>query len=89
MGAIVGLILFGVPSAIIAGAKGFRPFRWLIAMGVVGLIFVASLSSAKAANIPDEEREARAEKADRIGATLAMISIALSILLTMISLVMR
>jgi hypothetical protein len=88
MGAIVGVIIFGIPSAIIARSKGFKPLRWLIAMGLIGLIVVACLSSAKAKDISEEERAARAAKANKTGATLAWISVGLSVIFTLVGLAM-
>ena len=86
MGAIVGLIIFGIPSAIIAKAKGFKPLRWLIAMGLIGLIVVSCLSSAKAKDISEDEQRLRAANGDKTGAALAWTSVGLSVLLTLIGL---
>ena len=86
MGAIVGLILFGIPSAIIAGSKGFKSLRWLIAFGLIGLIVVACMSSAKAAGISPEEAQQRAAKANGVGAWMTGINIGLGVLLLLIAL---
>ena len=86
MGAIIGVIIFGIPSAIIAGSKGFKSLRWLLAFGLIGLIVVACLSSARAKDISDEEREQRASRANSIGATMCGLCIGLSVLLTLIGL---
>jgi hypothetical protein len=88
MGGIIGLIIFGIPSAIIANSKGFKPLRWLIALGLIGLIVVATLASAKAPDIADEEREQRAAKADNLGAVFALISVGLTVLLSIVGLAM-
>lgn len=87
MGAIVGLVIFGIPAAIIAYSKGFKPFRWLIAMGLIGLIVVICLSSAKATDISEEEQSRRAIKGNKTGAGLAWTSVGLSVLFTLIGLV--
>ena len=86
MGAIIGLILFGIPSVIIAGSKGFSPFRWLIAFGLIGLIVVISLPSANAKSITSEEKEARKKKADNIGGWMTGINIGLGVIVFIISL---
>jgi hypothetical protein len=78
MGAIIGLVLFGIPSVIIAGTKGFSSFRWLLAFGFIGLIVVISLPSGKAQNITAEESEARINKADNIGGWMTGINIGLA-----------
>jgi len=89
MGAVIGLVIFGIPSAIIANRKGFKPLRWLIAMGLVGLIVVGSLSNANAPNLSEEEKNARAAKGDSTGAGLAWGSVGLSVVLTLIGLAAR
>lgn len=80
MGIIIGLIIFGIPSAIVAASKGFRPLRWLIALGLIGLVVVSFMPSAKKDGISSEEAEKRAGKADTVGAWMAGITIALNIL---------
>lgn len=89
MGAIIGLILFGIPSVIIAGVKGFSPFRWLIAFGLIGLIVVISLPSAKADSITAEESEARINRANNIGGWMTGINLGLGVIIFMISLIAR
>ncbi|MEI6898369.1 MAG: hypothetical protein WCL00_00710 [Bacteroidota bacterium] len=84
MGAIIALIIFGIPSAIIAGNKGFKPFRWLLALGIIGLIVVATMASATAKGISEEEAMARAEKGNSTGAILAWINVALSVIFVIV-----
>ena len=87
--ALIGIILFGIPSVIIAAKKGFAPFRWLIAFGLIGLITVSSLSSARADGIDEDERIRRAEKGNRVGAIMCGCCLGLSALLTLVMLSMR
>ncbi len=89
MGFIIGLIIFGIPSAIIAGYKGFKSLRWLIALGLIGLIVVSFMSSAKAEGISSEESKRRADKANSVGAGMAGINIFLGVLSILIAVVMR
>jgi len=86
MGTIIGLVLFGIPSVIIAGNKGFSPFRWLIAFGLIGLIVVISLPSARAESITAEESEARINRANNIGGWMTGINIGLGVLVLIIGL---
>ena len=74
---IFGLILFGIPSAIIAGIKGFAALRWLVAFGLIGMIVVICLPSAKAEGITPEESVARATKANTVGAWMSGIKLGL------------
>ncbi len=83
MGVIIGLI-FGVISAFIAGAKGFKSLRWILALGIIGFITVLCLSSAKAAGIPPEEAKRRADKANTVGAVMAWINIGLGVVVLLI-----
>ncbi len=72
---IFGLILFGIPAAIIAGRKGFLALRWLLAFGLIGFIVVLCLSSATAKDITPEESATRAAKANTIGAWMCGINL--------------
>jgi len=85
MGIIIGLIIFGIPSAIIAGNKGFKPLRWLIAFGFIGLITVSCLSSAKKEGVSPGEARERAERADSIGAWLCGANLTLSFIFIIIA----
>jgi hypothetical protein len=77
---IFGLLLFGIPSAIVASNKGFAALRWVIAFGLIGLIVVCSLKSAKAPDITPEDAAVRVEKANNIGGWMCGINIGLGII---------
>lgn len=68
----VGLIAVG---PIIASRKGFAALRWL-PLGILGLIVVLSLPSAKAQDITKEESAKRAAKANKLGAWMCGIILA-------------
>jgi hypothetical protein len=87
MGFIIGLIIFGIPSAIIAGSKGFKPFRWLVAFGLIGLITVAVLESPNAQGLTDEERARRVARGDKIGAWMCGLCLALSAVTILIGII--
>jgi hypothetical protein len=87
MGFVIGLILFGIPSVLVAGYKGFKPLRWIIAFGLIGLIVVAALPSAKAKNISSEEADKRAEKANKIGGWMAGINLVTGVIAIIIVLI--
>lgn len=74
----MGVILFGIPAAIIAYFKGFKPFRWLFAFGLIGLVVLLFLKSAKADYLPPEDAAARADKANAIGAWMCGIALTLT-----------
>jgi hypothetical protein len=84
MGAIIGLVLFGIPSVIIAATKGFSPFRWLFAFGFIGLIVVASLPGAKESYINAEESESRINRANNIGGWMTGINLGLAVIVFLI-----
>jgi hypothetical protein len=73
-------LIFGIPTAIIAGIKGFKPLRWLFSFGPLGLIVVLCLSSAKAKDITSRESELRAAKANTVGAWMFRINIGLGVI---------
>ena len=72
------LLLFGIPAAIIAKVKGFRALRWFFGLGIVGLIWVIFLKSAKAEGISPEVSSEREEKANTVGAWLCGINFGLA-----------
>jgi hypothetical protein len=74
---IIGLLLFGIPAAIVAANKGFKPLRWIIAFGALGLIVVLCLSNAKEKGITQDQSLARAAKANTVGAWLCGINFGL------------
>jgi uncharacterized membrane protein YidH (DUF202 family) len=69
------LFLFGIPAAIIAAKKGFRPLRWLLALGIIGFIVVICFPSAEKKGLDPAESARRAEQANSIGAFLCGINI--------------
>ncbi len=73
-----GMLLFGIPAALIAKVKGFKPLRWIPA-GLIGLITVMCLKSAKAGDINTAESEVRAKKAGIIGIWMCWLNIVLCI----------
>lgn len=79
---LVGLVLFGFPSAIIAYYKGFAPLRWILAFGIVGLVVVLCLKTAKSRDkkpISHLEANARADRANTVGAWMCGLNISLGI----------
>jgi hypothetical protein len=70
------LLFVGILSAIIASNKGFAALRWVGSLGLVGLIAVLCLSSAKEPGITPEESAKRAAKANKIGAWMCGIELA-------------
>ncbi len=63
-------IIFGIIAAIVAASKGFASLRWAFAFGLVGLVVVSCLPSAKSQELDDGERTRRIAKADKVGANM-------------------
>jgi NADH:ubiquinone oxidoreductase subunit 6 (subunit J) len=80
----MGLLLFGIPAAIIAKVKGFNSLRWLLALGIVGFVWVLFLNSANAKGISPDESASRVEKANTVGAWLCGINLGLSTIVILI-----
>ncbi len=72
------LLLFGIPAAIIAHYKGFASLRWLIALGLIGMITVICLPSTRAVGLLPEEAVARRIRADKAGAWLSGINVTMA-----------
>ncbi|HEU18007.1 MAG TPA: hypothetical protein ENO00_01295 [Deltaproteobacteria bacterium] len=81
---MMGLLLFGIPAAVIAGIKGFKWGRWILSLGIIGFIWVLFLKSAKANEISPEEAIRRAEQANRVGGWLAGINVGLALAITLL-----
>lgn len=72
----------------IARVKGFRPWRWSFALGIIGFITVLCMRSANERGISLEEAEARAIRANSIGANMCWINAAISVFALLIGLAM-
>lgn len=73
MADMIANAIFGVISWIIARKKGFNPWCWIVAMGILGLILVACLPSANKAGIDDAKRQKRKNLARTIGTSLSVL----------------
>jgi len=71
----IELLLFGIPAALIAASKGFKPWRWTVALGPLGLIAVLCLSSANEQGIRGQAAAARVAKANALGAWMCGLSL--------------
>jgi hypothetical protein len=78
---MIGFILFGIPAAIVAKVKGFNSLRWLLALGVIGLIAVIYMQNANSPDLTPEEKDKRIGAANNVGAWLCYINIALSVVI--------
>jgi len=63
----------GVISWFIARKKGFNPWRWIAAMGILGLIVVACLPSANTAGIDPVKQQKRKGLARTVGTSLSVL----------------
>jgi hypothetical protein len=66
------VVLFGVPSCLIAARKGFAWYWWALAHGVIGLIAVACLPSAKDLRGSEDLNRSRRKTGNMIGAALSV-----------------
>jgi general stress protein CsbA len=71
----IAVMLFGIPSMIVASKKGFADSRWLITFGLLGFIIVCCLPSAKAQGISHDKSRARRNKANVVGGWLCGINV--------------
>ena len=82
---IVLFLVFGVINAIIANKKGFNPFIWFFAAGLLGLIVLSLMPSASSVEESDEALYLQRKKA---GNTAGLIILGVAAILVVIVLVM-
>jgi hypothetical protein len=71
---IVALMIFGIPSMIIASKKGFAEGRWLLTFGIIGLILVCCLPNARKKGLSHDESRRRRRNANGIGKVICIIN---------------
>ncbi len=72
---IVFFLIFGTINAIIASKKGFNPLIWFFAGGILGLVVLAILPSAKAVLTENVELyEKRRKTGNRAGIIILCIA---------------
>lgn len=64
-------------SPIIAMRKGFKPLRWILSFGIIGLVTVLFMPSARVDGITLEDAQRRAARANKVGAVMFGVSIIL------------
>jgi hypothetical protein len=73
MADLVFNIGLGIISWFIARKKGYNPWCWLIAMGILGLILVMCLPSANAVGIDPVKQQKRKSLARTVGTSLSFL----------------
>ena len=73
MADLVFNIGLGIISWFIARKKGFNPWCWLVAMGILGFILVLCLPSASAAGIDPVKLQKRKSLARTVGVSLSFL----------------
>lgn len=83
MGLVFFIVLSGV-MVLIAYNKGFNPFAWILTGGLIGLIFIMRLPSAKEQGIDEETKEIRIRKGNNTGSIISAVAIGLGVVLSLI-----
>jgi hypothetical protein len=78
---LILLIIFGIINMLIAKKKGFNPWAWLLAAGLLGLIVIACLPSANAEGIDEATRTSRRKTGTTVGAVISAVAIFLGLVL--------
>jgi hypothetical protein len=73
MADLVFNIGLGIISWFIARKKGFNPWCWVVAMGILGLILVLCLPPANAAGIDPMKLQKRKSLARTVGTSLSAL----------------
>ena len=80
----MGILIFIVSAAImalIAIKKGFNPLAWILAAGLIGIIILLSLPSAKEPGLDEETIQKRIRKGNHIGNIISIIVIVILIVI--------
>ena len=77
------MVIVLVATGVLAMRKGYNFIIWALAGGIVGLLVLAFLPDCTSSEMPDAERTARKKKGNVIGATIAVISIVLGVVLAL------
>lgn len=71
---ILVVMVLGIPAMIVASKKGFADGRWLLTFGLIGLIVVSCLPSARKRGISHNEARRRRNNADETGKIICIIN---------------
>jgi hypothetical protein len=77
---ILAVMIFGIPAMLVASKKGFADGRWLLAFGLIGLIVVSCLPSARRKGLSHGDARKRRRTADGIGKVLCAINVIVIVL---------
>jgi accessory gene regulator protein AgrB len=77
---IISVVIM-IAMGLIAYKKGFKPWLWILAGGIPGIIVLAFMPSAKAEGIDDATREKRRKNGNITGAVISAIAIVIMVAL--------
>ncbi|MFW5879630.1 MAG: hypothetical protein ACOC22_04200 [bacterium] len=66
---------------IIAKTKGFNVWAWILAGGLLGLIIILFLPSAKVSNIDEELKQRRKNTGTNVGLVLSVLFVIITIII--------
>ncbi len=79
---LILFMIFGIINMFIAQKKGFNPWAWLLAAGLLGLILLACLPSAMAQGIDEATRHRRRKTDTSIGIAISVLGLLLAMVFT-------
>jgi len=79
------MIILGTIMVVVADKKGFNGILWFMAAGLLGLIILACLPSAKKVGISDADVASRKSTGNLVGGILSGISILLCAIIVAVS----
>lgn len=77
---IFGIIVMAV-MGVIADKKGFNPWAWVLAGGLIGVIILLALPSANADGLDDATRDARAKRGNTVGTVISALAVVLIVVI--------
>jgi hypothetical protein len=79
-------VAFGIWMVILARSKGYNPWLWFCAAGLLGLIVLAVLPDLTKEGLNEEEKSAKKKTGDILGAVVSALAVLLGIVLAFVAL---
>lgn len=82
---IVLFLVFGGAMAYLANRKGYSPFAWFLAAGLIGLIILGVLPDLSKENLTPEVSEQKARRGNIIGGIISGLVVVLIVTVATVS----
>lgn len=69
---------------VIADRKGFNPWAWVLAGGLLGFVILLALPAATANGIDDATRDVRTKRGNTVGTVISAIAVILIVVMLVV-----